>query len=233
MTKKGAPFYHNPGLYVASATASPASRALLIIYSLSMFSSAMPAPLFFFYVRDVLGAEPYLTHFLALYIAPGLAALPLWNRAAARFGASRSWLWAMVFTAVVFVNVCIFKQGDLIPYAIICVLSGLTFGAEFFLPARALKECMTRMGDKEKVLASYSAVIFLGKVTAVLGCAPLVLFTGPLALPATQQPLALLLFYGFIPALVKLVAAYVLWSWLKTNGGHDEKPDARGGYDGA
>lgn len=205
-----------------------AHLGLLHCYCLSMLGSALPAALFYFYVRDIVEAENYLPLFLALYLVPGLATLPLWKRLARRFGGARTWLAAMLFTVVAFLGVCFLGKGDIIPYGIICFLSGLTFGAEFMLPAMMLKRVIDVPDNTKNAIARYTTVAFLAKLMALLGCAPLILFTGLFDLSAAQLHTILLGFYGFAPCLIKLASAYLLWRWMKTNGGNYEKPAVRG-----
>lgn len=200
-----------------------ANHIILLCYSLSMLGSALAAALFFFYVRDVVEAENYLLHFLVLYLVPGLAVLPLWKGAAKRFGAGYAWMAAMLFTVIVFAGVCVLEKGDIIPYGIICVLSGLTFGAEFMLPVLMLKK------DNTHVVSRYATLAFLGKVMALFGCAPLLFFTGLFEIPATQLHVVLVAFYGFVPCVVKTAAAFLLWRWMKLNGENDETTVIRGG----
>jgi glycoside/pentoside/hexuronide:cation symporter, GPH family len=196
-----------------------ANSRVLACYSLSMLASALPAALFFFYVRDVLGAEGYLLHFLALYVGAGIVALPLWKRAAQRYGTGEVWLAAMIFTIIIFIGVCFLENGDIVPYGIICVLSGLTFGAEFMLPAMMLKN---------NTMSRYATLAFLGKVMAILGCAPLLLFTDFFNLSTTQLHSVLIALYGVVPCLIKIAAAFLLWQWINMNGGNNETFNTRG-----
>ena len=205
-----------------------AKRDILVCFSLSMLGSALPAALFYFYVRDVLGAEANMLHFLALYLVPGIAVLPLWKRAAQRYGSAQAWLGAMVFTVVVFIGVCFLGQGDVVPFGIICILSGLTFGAEFMLPAMILKKIVATTNHINNTVSRYATLAFIGKVTAIVGCAPLLLFTDLFDLPVNQRHVALIALYGFVPCLVKTASAAQLWRWIKTNGENDEKRDTRG-----
>jgi glycoside/pentoside/hexuronide:cation symporter, GPH family len=209
-----------------------ATLRLLTCFSLSMFGSALPAALFYFYVRDVLGAEAYMVHFLALYMGVGIVTLPLWKRAALRFGAAHAWFAAMVFTVIVFVGVCFLGKGDVVPYGIICVLSGFTFGAEFMLPALIMKKIKSVTDTNNTTVSRYGTLAFLGKLTGILGCAPLLLFTGVFEVPAAQLHAALIALYGFVPCVVKTASAFMLWRWIKTYGGQFEKtstPVTRGG----
>lgn len=202
--------------------------ALLQCYCLGMLGSAMPAALFYFYVRDIVEAEKHLLLFLGLYLVPGLVTLPLWRQLAQRFGGAQTWLAAMLFTVVVFSGVCFLGKGDVIPYGIICFLSGLTFGAEYMLPAMVLKNVIDAPANTRSAVARYATVAFLAKLMALLGCAPLFLFMGLFELSAAQHHISLLAFYGFAPCLLKLASAYLLWRWMKINGGNDEKPAVRG-----
>lgn len=205
-----------------------AVRGLFYSTGLSLMGSALPAALFYFYVKDVLQAEPFLIHFLALYVAVGFMSLPLWQRAAQRYGAAASWLWAMVYTIVVFIGVCFLSAGDVIPYAIICALSGITFGAEYMLPVMVLKNAIAAHGDEKQAFSRYAGMAVLAKATGLLGCLPALLFTGMVELPPNAAPTLLVLLYGVVPCALKALAALFLWRWMKNNGEKNENALARG-----
>jgi len=124
--------------------------------------------------------------------------------------------------------VCFLGQGDVIPFGIICILSGLTFGAEFLLPALILKKVSGTADNKNNVINRYATLAFLAKIVAIVGCAPLLLYTGLFNLSAAQTQIALLVLYGFVPCLIKTIAAVLLWRWIKTNGENDEKVNTHG-----
>lgn len=75
-----------PGTGLRSTLASPQLRRLLAVFALNGIASSIPATLFLFFVADVLQASATSGRFLALYFIAAACALPLWVRAARRFG---------------------------------------------------------------------------------------------------------------------------------------------------
>lgn len=109
-------------------------RLLLLAYGVGALGAAMPATLVLFYVEHVLRAPGLAEAFLALYFLSGFLFLPAWTRIARRVGKKRAWLWAMGVNVGAFVFALFLGPGDTVPYAAVCLVSGLGFGAGLVLP---------------------------------------------------------------------------------------------------
>ncbi|MCG6967335.1 MAG: MFS transporter [Chromatiaceae bacterium] len=116
-------------------TSRPA-RELLGIHLLNALAAGSAANLFLIYTRDVLGLDGSGSGvLLLLYFAAGLIALPFWVRYARRFGRVRAWRTAMLLAAVGFLPAVALGAGDQLAFAVVCILTGATLGADIALPA--------------------------------------------------------------------------------------------------
>jgi Na+/melibiose symporter-like transporter len=111
-----------------------AFRRLLIVFVANGIAAALPATLFLFFVADVLQLEKASGPLLALYFVAGAASLPLWVKLATRYGRVAAWLAAMILSIFAFAGASLLGSGDLWPFALICIASGLALGADLILP---------------------------------------------------------------------------------------------------
>ncbi len=107
---------------------------LLAAYTISAIGNNLPATLILFYVQYVL-QSPLADLFLLLYFITGILFLPLWIKAAERFGKKNAWLSAMAINTGAFIGVFFLGAGDTVMYGILVFLSGTGFGATLALPS--------------------------------------------------------------------------------------------------
>jgi GPH family glycoside/pentoside/hexuronide:cation symporter len=199
-------------------------RILLTVYVIGAITGAIPGMMMPYFTKYVLRPEDpdrWLGIFLAIYFASGFVCLPLWMRAARRFGKKRVWLASFVsgFTgslALFFVG-----EGDLAATALILAWAGSSFGARLFLgPAiqadvidydelfsgkrrEAQYASLWSVTTKFTVIPSMSVPL---AVLASLGYAPNVEQTETLRL-------AIRAIFALAPALSAFVAFVVAWSY--------------------
>ena len=126
--------------------ADRAFRRLLMVFVASGIAAALPATLFLFFVADVLKSEAASGPLLGLYFLAGAASLPGWVWLAARVGRVRAWLAAMLLSIVAFAGAGLLGAGDVAPFALICLASGLALGADLALPAAIAAD----MGERQR-----------------------------------------------------------------------------------
>ncbi|MBS2012208.1 MAG: MFS transporter [Deltaproteobacteria bacterium] len=97
---------------------------LLAAYTIAALGNNLPGALATYYATYVLGVEN-VGLYLVAFLAAGLAALPLWNFAARRFGKKQAWLAALAVNTVPFACVFPLGRGDTTLFAVLVVLSGL------------------------------------------------------------------------------------------------------------
>ncbi len=97
---------------------------LLIAYTVAALGNNLPGALATYYGTYVIGIEN-VGLYLVAFLGAGLAALPVWNVIARRFGKKRAWLAALGLNTVPFAFVFPLGRGDHVLFAVLIVLSGL------------------------------------------------------------------------------------------------------------
>ncbi|HEX6735436.1 MAG TPA: MFS transporter [Azonexus sp.] len=194
------------------ALADLAFRRLLGVFVANGIAAALPATLFLFFVADVLASEQASGPLLALYFVAGAASLPMWVRLAARFGRVPAWGMAMLLAMSAFAAVGLLGPGDLWPFALICLASGLALGADLALPAAIAAD----LGERQRRAgACFGVWNFVAKLNLALAAGlalPLLDLLG--YRPGGDQGLSSLTFaYALLPLGFKLLAAGLLWRW--------------------
>src|SRR3989344_2173895 len=126
----------------------PAFRRLLAVFMLNGIASAIPATLVLFFIQDRLQAPPAQEPmFLAAYFVCAALSIPLWLRAVARWGLARTWLAGMLLAIAVFVWTAFLGAGDVVPFLVVCALSGVALGTDLALPSALLAGVIAAEGD--------------------------------------------------------------------------------------
>ncbi|UCV29027.1 MFS transporter [Ferribacterium limneticum] len=189
-----------------------AFRRLLLVFVANGIAAALPATLFLFFVADVLQLESASGPLLALYFVAGAASLPLWVKLAARQGRVVAWLLAMGLSIIAFAGASLLGAGDLWPFALICVASGLTLGADLALPAAIAADLGERQGQPGACFGVWNFVSKLNLALAAGLSLPLLALLG--YVPGSTAGLPALTFaYALLPLAFKALAAALLWRW--------------------
>jgi GPH family glycoside/pentoside/hexuronide:cation symporter len=189
-----------------------AFRRLLGVFVANGIASALPATLFLFFVADILQLEKASGPLLALYFVAGAASLPLWVKAATRYGRVYAWLAAIVLSILAFAGASLLGSGDLIPFAAICIASGLALGADLALPAAIAADLGERQGQAGACFGVWNFVAKLNLALAAGLALPLLSLLG--YTPGGGAGLASLTFaYALLPLGFKALAGVLLWRW--------------------
>lgn len=191
-------------------------RWLFTVFVVNGIAAAIPATLFLFFTSDrlLLGQQAGL--FLVLYFVAAAASMPLWVALAKRLGEARAWLLSMLLAVAGFIWAYGLGAGDATAFAVICVLSGLTLGADLALPPALLAAVIHQAGDSGKREGVYfGAWSWATKMNLALAAGvslPLLEWLGYLpGLHSAAGGQALSLAYAVVPCLLKLLAAALLW----------------------
>ncbi|HKL65994.1 MAG TPA: MFS transporter [Roseovarius sp.] len=189
------------------------ARRLLAVALVNAAPVAVTSTLFLFFVESRLAAEGWEGPFLVLFFLSAACAAPLWGMLAERHGTKRMLLLAMGLSIAAFGWAITLGAGDLVAFAVICVVSGAATGADMtLLPALfARRMAVIAPGGAE----GFGLWAFVSKFTLALAAVAV--------LPALEaggfraggengaQALWLLaLFYGGLPCLLKLGAIALL-----------------------
>jgi Na+/melibiose symporter-like transporter len=128
--------HHTSGLLTMWRETSLPARQVLAIHLLNALAGGTAATLFLIYTREALGlTEQAAGLLLLLYFVSGLLALPLWVAAARRIGEARVWRSAMLLAAIGFLPAAFLGEGQVVAFALVCLATGATLGADIALPA--------------------------------------------------------------------------------------------------
>lgn len=191
-------------------------RHLLAVFMLNGIANAIPATLLPFFVADRLQLPHWQAPLLLAYFGAAVVGLPLWVRAAGRWGLAPVWRAGMVASVLVFAATPALGAGDGAGFAAICVCSGLVLGADLALPGALLTGLVHRAGggqrDEGRYIGWWTCATKLNLALAAGLALPLLSALGYRSGgtdPAGLQALAWA--YGGLPCLLKLAAAAALW----------------------
>ena len=195
------------------------ARRFYGIYFISNFASSIPAVLVLFYIRDRLAAETWTGLFLLVYFLSGAASMPVWQIVARRTGTARAWGLSMIVAVITFVWAFTLGPGDIVPFAIVCVLSGAALGADLALPPALLADRIDRAGDQAIASRYFSGATFFAKASFALATGltlPALDFLGYVPGEAATGDVGMYLsgVYALVPCAIKAVAAVWLFRSL-------------------
>ena len=194
--------------------ADPIARRLLILALVNATPLAVSSTLFLFYVESRLGAPGWEGALLVLFFLAAALSSPAWSVLARRFGEKRVLLAAMTLAIASFGYTLTLSMGDVIPFAIICVLSGATIGADLTLmPAMFAKRMAAISPTGGQGFGLWSLVNKFTLAFAAVVLLPLLERSGFTA-GATDLPdtalTTLTVLYALVPSLLKLLAIGLL-----------------------
>ncbi|MCF3973339.1 MFS transporter [Paracoccus sp. EGI L200073] len=174
-------------------------RGFFAVAALVLLSAAFPAALILMLVRDLIGAEPLAGAFLLTYFVAALPGAALATRLAERHGAVRVWTGALILSVLGFAGALALGPGTVGLFLVICVLTGLTFGADLVLPPAILSERIGAANAAGAATRAHAGLAFLTKAALALA--------GAVALPLLAQA-------GFRPAMPNPETALDALRWL-------------------
>ncbi len=190
------------------------ARRLLLIALVNAAPVAVSSTLFLFFVETRLAAPGWEGALLLLFFLSAALSAPVWGMLAERFGTKRVLLAAMVLAIVAFGFAVTLGPGDIALFAVICIASGATMGADLTLLPAVFARRMAVISPAAS--EGFGLWAFVSKFTLA--------FAAVLLLPAleragfesgaTSNPdsaLSLLsLMYAGVPCALKLIAIGLL-----------------------
>jgi Na+/melibiose symporter-like transporter len=192
---------------------------LIAAYLLNGIANGLPATLFLLFTSHVIGSDDAAGPLLLLYFAAGIVGMPLWLLLSRRFGKHRVWAGSMVWASAMFAAAPFLGEGDVWPFALICLLSGLSLGADLALPASIQADVvdLDRVASGRRrtglFFAFWSMATKLALALAVGIAFPLLDLAGFSAEGGNDGTalLGLALLYGALPIPFKLAATLLIW----------------------
>jgi glycoside/pentoside/hexuronide:cation symporter, GPH family len=193
--------------------ADPLARRLLLIALLNAAPVAVTSTLFLFFVESRLAAPGLEGPLLLLFFLSAAISAPLWSRAAAHFGAKHSLLAAMALAIGAFLWAVALREGDVLPFAVICAASGAALGADLTLLPALFARRLSALGKGEA--AAFGLWSFMSKLSLALAAATLLPALSAAGFtPGTDNTpdalFALSLLYAALPCALKLFAMALL-----------------------
>lgn len=190
------------------------ARRLLLLALVNATPLAVSSTLFLFYVESALGAVGWEGPLLVLFFLAAACSAPVWSALAGRFGEKPVLLSAMTLAIISYAYTFTLGQGDVIPFAIVCVLSGATIGADLtLLPALFAKRMSFIAPNGGQGFGLWSLVSKFTLAFAAVVLLPLLEGAG-FQSGGTSQPEAaistLKVLYVLVPSALKLIAIALL-----------------------
>jgi GPH family glycoside/pentoside/hexuronide:cation symporter len=212
-------------LLLHAIAANKPFRLLIASWLLNSLANGIPAVLFILFMKHVLGASDIQRGALTfVYFLAGVLGIPVWLWLSGRIGKHRAWCAAMILACAAFAAVPALSQGDIAPFAVICVLSGVALGADMALPpaiqADVAEYSYLRSGRDATgtLFAAWSMVVKLAFALSVAVAFPVLDFLGfdPDLPPAENNLPALAVIYSVLPIVFKAGAIVLVWRYPLT-----------------
>lgn len=195
--------------------ADPLARRLLLIAMVNAAPVAVTSTLFLFFVESRLQTPGFEGPLLLIFFLAAALAAPLWGRLAQKFGEKDVLILAMILAIASFALAFTLGPGDWVLFAVICVASGATLGADLtLLPAIFATRMASISPSASEGFGLWSFVSKLTLAFAAVSLLPLLENAGFQSGAGAQNPpeaLALLtLLYAAVPCALKLIAVVLL-----------------------
>ena len=190
------------------------ARRLLLLALVNATPLAVSSTLFLFYVESALGGVGWEGALLVLFFLAAALSSPMWSKLASRYGEKPVLLSAMILAVISFGYTYTLGTGDVIPFAIVCVLSGVTIGADLtLLPALFAKRMSVIAPNGGQGFGLWSLVSKFTLAFAAVVLLPLLEGAGfQSGNPSQPQEavVTLVALYALVPSVLKLVAIALL-----------------------
>lgn len=194
--------------------ADPILRQLLLVGLLNAAPAAVSSSLFLFFVEYRLGSADAAGPLLLLFFLAAAASVPIWAKVAHHKGAKWTLMVGMLMAIVTFSFAITLGEGDILAFAVICMLSGAALGADMtLLPAMFSQrvKMVHRGGGQAFGLWNFCAkfTLALAAVTVLPALDNAGFSTHDVNPP--QVLVVLTITYAVIPCILKILALAVLY----------------------
>ena len=190
------------------------ARRLLLIAMVNAAPVAVSSTLFLFFVESKLQAPGFEGPLLLIFFLSAAVAAPVWGALAENFGPRKILLTAMVLAILAFGLTLTLGPGDWLLFAVICIASGATLGADLtLLPAIFASRMATISPSAAEGFGLWSFVSKLTLAFAAVSLLPLLESAGFQSGSTDNPPEALAmltLLYAAVPCALKLIAIALL-----------------------
>lgn len=181
-----------------------------------------------YFMQDYIGA-PRAGMLYLVYFSMGLAAIPIWNWLARRYGKHRSLSGAIILVSAVSLAIFTLDYGQVWPFYVLFAIKGFCFGSFAYLPRSMLADVIdvdTLKSGDARTGGYYSIYGFMTKVAHSIGGTSLIALafigynTSVGASNGAMELLWLGVLYAIVPTVLFSLALYLCWTWPLTSDKH-------------
>ena len=195
---------------------NPNLRKYFAIFLLNSISSSIPAVLILFFVEEILGAKDLAGLFLILYFCGLLFGVALWTKISKILGDKiLTFIISISFTIVTFSWCFFLKEGDILPYCIICILSGVGFGGDLTLTSSIITDVIQKDNLEDNKTTIFGIMNFIVKISLTLASSTLIYFIGEFKNDPKAQQEFISFSYALLPMIFRILAMVALYKIFK------------------
>jgi Na+/melibiose symporter-like transporter len=189
-------------------------KYLQIGYFFNSLANAIPATLFILFIQVVIQDKNSNEWVLIVYFLAGIIALPFWNKLSKSKGKKQVWVLSILLASISFFFVVFLKQGDILWFALISFVTGLSLGADIAFPTAIQSDII--QNSKYKQLSSTSFGIWTMLTKLALASSVMITFSilGLIGFDENNinqnMILTLSLLYALLPVILKLFSLYFI-----------------------
>lgn len=189
-------------------------KYLQIGYFFNSLANAIPATLFILFIQVVIQDKNSNEWVLILYFLAGIIALPFWNKLSKSKGKKQVWVLSILLASISFFFVVFLKEGDILWFALISFVTGLSLGADIAFPTAIQSDII--QNSKYKQLSSTSFGIWTMLTKLALASSVMITFSilGLIGFDENNinqnMILTISLLYALLPVILKLFSLYFI-----------------------
>ncbi|WP_421716974.1 MFS transporter [Arcobacter arenosus] len=189
-------------------------KYLQIGYFFNSLANAIPATLFILFIQVVIQDKNSNEWVLIVYFLAGIIALPFWNKLSKSKGKKQVWVLSILLASISFFFVVFLKEGDILWFALISFVTGLSLGADIAFPTAIQSDII--QNSKYKQLSSTSFGIWTMLTKLALASSVMITFSilGLIGFDENNinqnMILTLSLLYALLPVILKLFSLYFI-----------------------
>lgn len=187
---------------------------LYLVFFCNALAPAITATLYLFYVEEVLVAANLSGVYLLVYFLAAMLAMPVWVKLAARYQKIPCLIVSMCIAIVSFIGASQLQAGDASLFLVICIVTGVAFGADASLLPSLLSDALTKTTTSEH--AAFGIWMGISKLTLALAAGlalPAIDLLQTIAVPRED---AIRMTYGLLPCAIKAIALLCLIAYQRT-----------------
>lgn len=193
-------------------------QKFFVVFFFNSVASSIPASLITFFVIKVLNLENYIGLFLIIYFCGLIFGIIFWSFLSKKLNNKlKAWLISSIATILVFPFCFFLGEGDLVFYALICLISGFTFGGDFSLSYSVLTDIIQEKKLEKNESTIFASTNFIIKISFTILSASLIYFIGEIReIGAFNFEKTFLSYsYSLLPCFFKIISSIYLFKLFK------------------